>query len=493
MIELKNVERLTVKRGIQILKIQNGISKFILGVLAIFTTLVLIKMSMFYAENYATVNRAFNWGSLLLALILVGAVGYFLVKVNDRNKKINISILLGMLLIFMIVATTWILVVPQTQLSDFGNFWTRVSGVFNGDKLYKTDNDYFSRFAYQSGYMAYVLGVVKIFGYHIFAIQFLNVIYQALILLFTYLLVVKIFENIKMARLAVLLLMIDLDWFALNSQASNQYLGSLCYLLTFYLIMQDKLWAYILSGVTLTIGCLIRPIGPVIVAGIVVFALLYTMFENGKFNYRKPLKILLSLMVYLVLFSLAGWGIKASGLNAYGLSNYDPEWKFVTGLNYQSNGTYSPDMDRLIDASKPRKVMSKKEKAALRQEITYLNKNNKWLSLFINKVGGLWSQRTMATNFTGYSQNHSAKTVERVDYLGYVGSIILIILSWIGSFVLFKTKFSNNLYLLLLPMLAFAAAQLLIEVQGRYRIEFLPIIAILASLGLYRLIKEKDF
>jgi 4-amino-4-deoxy-L-arabinose transferase and related glycosyltransferases of PMT family len=341
--------------------------------------------------------------------------------------------------------------------------------------------------------MAYVLGVVKIFGYHIFAIQFLNVIYQALILLFTYLLVVKIFENIKMARLAVLLLMIDLDWFALNSQASNQYLGSLCYLLTFYLIMQDKLWAYILSGVALTIGCLIRPIGPVIVAGIVVFALLYTMFENGKFNYRKPLKILLSLMVYLVLFSLAGWGIKASGLNAYGLSNYDPEWKFVTGLNYQSNGTYSPDMDRLIDASKPRKVMSKKEKAALRQEITYLNKNNKWLSLFINKVGGLWSQRTMATNFTGYSQNHSAKTVERVDYLGYVGSIILIILSWIGSFVLFKTKFSNNLYLLLLPMLAFAAAQLLIEVQGRYRIEFLPIIAILASLGLYRLIKEKDF
>ena len=98
----------------------------------------------------------------------------------------------------------------------------------------------------------------------------------------------------------------------------------------------------------------------------------------------------------------------------------------------------------------------------------------------------------MATNFTGYSQNHSAKTVERVDYLAYVGSIILIIFSWIGSFSLFKTKFSNNLYLLLLPMLAFAAAQLLIEVQGRYRIEFLPVIAILASLGLYQFFIKKD-
>lgn len=323
-----------VRMGISILKIQNGISKFILGVLAIFTTLVLFEMSTFYYENYATVNRAFNWGSLLLALLFVGVAGYFLVKISDRNKKLNWALLLVMLGIFMIVATSWILVVPKTQLSDFGNFWTRVPGLQHGAKLYRTDNDYFSRFAYQSGYMVYVLGVVKIFGYHIFAIQFLNVIYQALILLFTYLLVVKIFENIKVARLAVLLLMIDLDWFALNSQASNQYLGSLCYLLTFYLIMQDKLWAYILSGVTLTIGCLIRPIGPVIVAGIVVFAILYTMFEKNKFNYRKPLKILLSLLIYLALFSLAGWGIKASGLNAYGLSNYDPEWKFVTGLNY---------------------------------------------------------------------------------------------------------------------------------------------------------------
>lgn len=481
-----------VRMEISILKIQNGISKFILGVLAIFTTLVLFEMSTFYYENYATVNRAFNWGSLLLALLFVGVAGYFLVKISDRNKKLNWALLLVMLGIFMIVATSWILVVPKTQLSDFGNFWTRVPGLQHGAKLYRTDNDYFSRFAYQSGYMVYVLGVVKIFGYHIFAIQFLNVIYQALILLFTYLLAVKIFENIKVTRLAVLLLMNDLDWFALNSQASNQYLGSLCYLLTFYLIMQDKLWAYILSGVTLTIGCLIRPIGPVIVAGIVVFAILYTMFEKNKFNYRKPLKILLSLLIYLALFSLAGWGIKASGLNAYGLSNYDPEWKFVTGLNYQSNGTYSPDMDRLIDASKPRKVMSKKEKAALHQEINYLNKNNKWLSLFINKVGGLWSQRTMATNFTGYNQNHSAKTVDRIDYLAYVGSIILIIFSWIGSFSLFKTKFSNNIYLLLLPMLAFAAAQLLIEVQGRYRIEFLPVIAILASLGLYQFFIKKD-
>jgi len=456
------------------------------------TTLVLLLAGLFYYRNYAKTNIVFNYGALILAFLLVLLVGYGLVKLTDTNKKINLWLLAVMLAIFAIVATIWVVSVPNVQISDFGNFWTRVPGFLQGDKLYQTDNDYFSKYAYQSGYMAYVLGVVKIFGYNIFAIQMLNVVFQVLILLVTYFLVIKIFDNIKMARLAVLLLMIDLDWFALNSQASNQYLGSLLYLITFYLIMQDKLWAYALSGVTLTMGCLIRPIGPVIIAGIVVFTVIYLMFKNGKFDYQKPLKIVLALAIYLVLFSLAGWGVKASGLNAYGLSNHDPEWKFVTGLNYQSSGTYSPEMDKLIDATKSRATMSKKEKAALKDEVGYLNSNKKWISLFIHKTGGLWSERTMATNFTSYGQKYSAKTVQKVDYLAYLGSIILIVFSWIGSIYLWKTKFNNYLHLLLLPLMAFATVQLIIEVQGRYRIEFLPIVAIVASVGLFEICKFID-
>lgn len=438
-------------------------------------------MGAFYKDTYFTASHI---GILCLAVVLVMAVGYFLTRITDKDKKVNLSILAIMLAVFFIVATVWFLNVPKDQISDFGNFWTRAPGFFQGTKLYDTDNDYFSKYAYQSGYMAYVLLVIKIFGYNIFAIQILNVVFQTLILLITYLLAIKIFDSIKVARLSVLFLMIDLDWFALNSQASNQYLGSLLYLVTFYLIMQDKLWAYIVSGITLTLGCLIRPIGPVMIAGIVVFTIIYLMFEHGKFNYQKPAKVLLSLVIYLILFAIAGWGVKASGLNAYGLSNHDPEWKFVTGLNYQSNGTYSPDMERLIDPNKTRAQMSKKEKAALQEEITYLNSNKKWLSLFIHKTGGLWSQRTMATNFTSYNLNHSAKTVAWVDYLAYIGSILLILFSWLGSIRLFRMRFSNNLYLLILPLMAFAVVQLIIEVQGRYRIEFLPIFSILASVGL---------
>jgi len=196
----------------------------------------------------------------------------------------------------------------------------------------------------------------------------------------------------------------------------------------------------------------------------------------------------MTLAIYFVLFGLAGWGIKASGMNQYGLNNNDPEWKFVTGLNYQSTGTYSSDMERLIDASKPRATMSKVEKAALNDEISYLNENHAWLKLFIKKTQLLWSSRTLATDGANFAMNHRQKAVNLVNYVSYLGSVILIVFSWIGSLSLFKTKFDDNLYLLLLPLMAFAVVQLIIEVQGRYRIEFLPIISIMGSLGIYNTI-----
>jgi len=470
-----------------ILKIQSTISKIILSCLLIFTTLVLILMGQFYSEYYLFDETKLHTMILVGMFILVIGAGYFLARITADNKKLNISILLLMLLIFMVVATYWIKVVPNEQVSDFGNFWSRAQAALDGHALYETDNDYFAKYAYQSGYMAYVMLVVKIFGYHIFAIQFLNVIYQTLILLVTYLLVVKIFGNIKMARLSVLLLMVDLDWFALNSQADNQYLGSLFFLITFYLLMQDKLWAYILSGVTLTLGSIIRPIGPVIVAGIIVFALIYLTFSKQKFDYHKFSKLVLAVAIYFVLFALAGFGVKASGLNQYGLSNRDTEWKFVTGLNFKSDGTYTPDMDTLFDDNQTRDQIKVQEKKVIKNEIRYLNQHHKWLELFKVKIKGLWSQRTMATDSANFNKLHSDEMFQKVNFLAYVGSIILIVFSWLGSILLFKTKFNNYLYLLILPLMAFVVAQLLIEVQGRYRIEFLPIIAILASVGLFNL------
>ena len=465
-------------------KFQSIISKLVIVCLVIFTSVVLIQAGQFYTLNYLKVEPVLAVLVFLCAIIFVGGVGFVLYRIRDDDKNLNRLILISLLLVFAVVALLWLKMVPQTQVSDFKAFWKTAPKALNGEAIFSYDNDYFAKWAYQTGFLVYVMTVVKIFGHHVIAIQLLNVLYQVLILLMVYLLAVEITKKVKIARLAVFVLMIDLDWFALNSQAVNQYLGMLLFLVTFYLILKDRYWAYILAGVTLGLASIIRPIGPVIIAGIVVYALVYLLIDKDKFNWSKIIKIVITLLIYQVIFSGASLAIKSSGLNSYGLTNRDSEWKFVVGLDANSDGAYDQQMVNRFDLKASRDEMSAKEHKVIRENISNLNATHGWFKLFWNKNAKLWAQRAITIDFTGVETNHSVKTSNFIKLLGYLGSAVLIILSWFGSIKLLKGT-NKEIFLLLLPLMAYAVVQLLIEVQGRYRLEFLPVIAILGGIGLY--------
>jgi len=465
-------------------KFQGIISKIIIVCLAIFTTVVLIQMGHFLTINYLKVEPVLTVLVFLCAIIFVGGVGFFLYRIRDDDPNLNRLILISLLLIFAIVAIIWLKLVPQTQVSDFKAFWRTAPKALEGKAIYKYDNDYFAKWAYQTGYLVYVMTVVKVFGHKVIAIQLLNVLYQVLILLMSYILAMQLFKNVGVARLTVFILMIDLDWFALNSQADNQYLGMLLFLVTFYLIMKDQYWAYALAGITLGVGSIIRPIGPVVIAGIVVYALLYLFIQNNQFNWSGLGKILITLVIYQVIFSAASMAIKSSGLNEYGLTNRDSEWKFVVGLDANSNGSYDQGMVNRFNLKDSRAKMSAQEHQVIRENISNLNSTHGWLKLFWNKNETLWASRSTTIDFTGFEPQHSLKVSNMAKLLGYMGTVMLIIFSWIGSLKLWHNK-NQKTFLLVLPLMAYAVVQLLIEVQGRYRLEFLPVIAILGGLGLF--------
>lgn len=466
-------------------KFQKVISWIILVCLAIFTSIVFIQMWSNYFSKYLTTEPLKNVLVLFIALIATLLVGYLLYKLRSDKPNLNRWILLLMLIIFAIIAIFWINFVPPEQVSDFHKFWFTAPDALKGKAIYTYDNDYFAKWAYQTGFLAYVMGVIKIFGYHVAAIQYLNVLYQVIILLLAYKIVEKIFNNVKMARLSLLLLMIDLDWFALNSQADNQYIGSMLFLLTFYLILQNKYWTYALAGLTLALGAIVRPIGPVIIAGIVVFAIFYLWMNNDRLNWDALVKVALTLVIYLIIFAGAGAMIKSSGLNEYGLSNRDSEWKLVIGLDYRSTGTYDAGLVNQFDLKASRATMKKQEMKVIKQNIDNVKQDNRLSDLLWNKNSILWAQRANTIDFTGIEVNHSQKTIKWVQYAGYIGSILIIIFSWIGSLVLFKKKDAKGIFLLVLPLMAFVIVQLFIEVQGRYRVEFVPVLAMLGSVGFY--------
>lgn len=464
-------------------KLQNFISKFILICVALLMSIVLIQMGIFYSTFHIAEEPVLSVLVLICAIVLVILVGYLLVRLKD-DPKINRVILITMLIVFFLIGLFWLKFTPNEQLSDFATFWGKSQDALQGRAIYKTDNDYFAKWAYQTGYLVYVMGIIKLFGAHVLVLQVLNVLYQTLTLLVVYKLAMKIFDNVKIARLSVLLLMIDLDWFAMSPQNNNSYLGTLLFLVTFYLLMHDKYWHYILAGLTLALGNVIRPIGPVAIAGIVVFAILYKFYDK-KTNFQNILKLAVTFIIYLMVFSAVGLAIKSSGLNEYGISNRDSEWKFVTGLDYNTNGIYDQNVVDSIDMTQSRKKVSKQEYKVIHEEINYLNNNNKWIPLFWNKLAIMWANRSSAIDFANIRQNHSEKVVGLVNLVSYMGTVLLVIFGWIGSLRLFKISYNKNIFLLLLPFMAYVAVQLLIEVQGRYRIEFTPVWAIIAGVGLY--------
>ena len=194
---------------------------------------------------------------------------------------------------------------------------------------------------------------------------------------------------------------------------------------------------------------------------------------------------MITLIIYQVIFSAAGMAIKNSGLNDYGLTNRDSEWKFVIGLDANSNGSYDQQMVNRFDLKESRAKMSAKEHQIIHENVQNLNTTHGWLKLLWNKNETLWAGRATTIDFTGIETRHSLRTSNFIKLVGYLGSVMLIIFSWIGSLKLFKGKIDSKIFLILLPLMAYAVVQLLIEVQGRYRLEFLPVIAILGGLGLY--------
>lgn len=49
------------------------------------------------------------------------------------------------------------------------------------------------------------------------------------------------------------------------------------------------------------------------------------------------------LIIYILLMQGLSFGVKATNLNKSGLANNFPLYKFVVGLNYKTNGSYSQE------------------------------------------------------------------------------------------------------------------------------------------------------
>ncbi|UQS81924.1 hypothetical protein MOO45_06970 [Bombilactobacillus folatiphilus] len=474
-------------------KIQVFFIKILKGALVLFASLMFIGALLASWHLWRVQIGLDRWllpASWFCLAVLILGISWLLIKFPD-NPRMNRWIVLGLLGIFAILFCLWLYQTPTKQLSDYKKFWKIGQQAVAGQPIYHTDNSYFSKWAYQTGFLVYVIGFLKLFGANLRLFQLLTVGQQLVVLGLTYVLAQKVFHKVQLSRLSLFLVGINLEWSALNNRVTSQYLALILFLLTFILIIDERPFSWLAAGITLALGNVLRPLGVVFLAGIVVFWLVFRCWQQP--DWRKALGHLAGLIVvyWLVLVSLSS-AVKLSGLNEYGLSNRDSEWKFVMGLNYPSAGAYDNAVRQKFNLHDRRQTMLKKEQRVTQEHIQDLNQNHLWLKLFVKKFFVLWSNPSNTISFSLFERNHSPKQVDRLTSLAYGVTVIEIGAVFCGAIVLLRRHWSRNFGLLVLPLFAYACAQLLIEVQGRYRIEFIPILAMIAATGLLKGLTIKE-
>ncbi|UQS83170.1 hypothetical protein [Bombilactobacillus thymidiniphilus] len=437
----------------------------------------------------------FGW---LLIAILVLVASFILVKIPDQRST-NYYVIGSVLGLFAIVYLVWIKQTPVQQSSDYHTFWHTADAALKGVPIYHSDNGYFAKWAYQTGFLAYVILVVKLFGHQIQVVQYLNVIQQMLILLLTYRLAVKVTGKTTIGRLSLLLVGINIEWFALNNRVTNQYLATIFFLIAIILVLSPRRFNWLWAAFSLAIANILRPLGIVFLAGIIVFVVIYQLSKVKRTQLKAAISKLVGLIIiYFVTLLSASFAVKATNFNSYGLSNQDNPWKFVLGLNYESNGTYSTAIKNQINPHADRKACLVQENRLVRQNIIFLQQRHLWCRLFIHKFFILWAQPSNTLDFSLFANNHSWVHTQQLKLIAYGISVLEMLGVFLGALVLWRKSVGDDLYLLLLTLFAYASAQLLIEVQGRYRLEFVPFLAIIAAIGLdfvwtkITLIKFKD-
>ena len=130
-----------------------------------------------------------------------------------------------------------------------------------------------------------------------------------------------------------------------NPEASvltNQNLATLLFYLALYILIINIKHKWILVGITLGLGNIIRPEAPIILIAIFLF-LIFRDFTDFRIIKKNILSFIGILFTFIIITKGASFLILKSGYTEYHLSNRDPLWKITCGLNPDTKGTYSHD------------------------------------------------------------------------------------------------------------------------------------------------------
>ena len=400
-----------------------------------------------------------------------------MLKIKDFLKKHKTIIFL--FLFSLIIRICVITVIDTPVISDFKTMLDASVELLNGTTSYKS-MPYFINWAYQMGHVIYQALLLSIIN-NITFLKIANAIITSLTVIMIYN-IGKELSSKKAAFIISIIYSIFLFPLLLNTVLTNQFLPMLLILIAIYLWIKRKkenYWIVIIIGILLGISNILR--SEVVV--IIIAFLLYTLFLMLKQEKKKELIIsfLLILTSYLFITQGTSYLLKATNISPNGLENNNTAWKFLEGLNIETNGQYSTE-----DAVKYAMDKNKTEKALQKR----IQKDWKdFPLLFAKKTKILWLNSDLSWSLGHIKDIKKLKIYEGINQIFIYFFFIMALLS---SITVFKKTYKKQQILLFLILFVYFGVYLFIEIMPRYAYPLQIYEAILSTITLGYILEKKQ-
>lgn len=394
-------------------------------------------------------------------IILLLVAGIISVFISTRKIK-HFGLIL--FIVSFIIRLIFILVANFPQVYDFKTLLDASKMFARGDYSFNTWFHFYT-WGYQTAFVIYQGVLLKLFN-SIFILKLLNIIYSSLIVVIVYKLGLKISKNERSARIVSMLYMIFPFYLFLNSVLLNSHLATLLsYLGIFFLLKEEpKYKDYLIGGILIAFGNIIRPEGIIIILTLLIYKIITFKKENIK-------KIIISLLIFLssyfIICNGASFIVKASNINPSGLQNKDPLWKFLLGFNYETCGYYI-DSDSKYQIDKETEINEIKRRVF--EDIPRTGKlmickvDRFWLSSGLDDEMGSFNDKEF--NILGINIKFS-RIKDIAIGLNKGINIVILSLMLLGLIVNRKNIKNEVLFLLIMILITFGI-YLFIEIQPRY-------------------------
>lgn len=391
----------------------------------------------------------------------------------------------------------FVFIIQPPILSDFQLLYEAATAFAAGDNSFQTQ-PYFTMWAYQSGFIAWQAIFLRIWS-HPFCLKLVNCVLSSGTVCLLYRIACGYVQKRAAQAAAALATMFPFH-ILLPTILTNQISSAFFLMLgTWLLISRDcdglHFWRYPLAGLALQIGNLLRPEGIILLVAAISWGIFsYLERPPGIVRTHFIWGLATLLIIYVASHAAAGCAVRTSGLNDNGLSNGNPYWKFVTGLNLETSGQYAVDDYRFITPTLkdnlPTDATFQLEKWMIKKRFTA--PPSTLFNLFQRKLQTLWGEDALYWFFGPFTEypeiiwyQHSlVKLLQQADR-----AIFYCALTLAASGLIRRRHSADSLFCYFVVFATFCA-MLIIEIQPRYA--YLPQLFLFpgAAFGLEYLQKE---